>query len=316
MSGAIIGAVLLLFAPVLPAQNYPVKPVRMVVGGVGGGSDFVARLIAPALATGLGQPLIVDKRGGGVYAAEIVATAPPDGYTLLFYGSNIWLAPFLREHVQYDPVKDFAPVTLAASSPSILVVHPSLPVKSVGELLALANARPGQLNYATGPAGAGNHLAAEMFRAMTGAKVVRIPYKGNAGGLNAVMGDEVQFMLPSAGAAVTPLVKSGRLRALAVTSAQPSPLFPGLPTIAASGVPGYEAASILGIFAPARSPATLIERLHREIVRALEGEGVKEKLSNIGEVAVASTPQELAAAVKSEMARYGKLIREAGIREE
>ena len=308
---------MILGAAVAFGQNYPNKPVRLVTAEAGGGADLVARLIAQGLSGPLGQQVVVDNRGaaGGAIAAEIVAKALPDGYTLLHYGSNIWLLPFLRNNLLYDPVRDFAPITLAVRAPNMIVVHPSLPVKSVTELIALAKARPGTLSYASGGTGSTPHLAAELFKAMANVDIVRIPYKGGGAALNDLLGGQVPLMFPVAAAAL-PHVKSGRLRALAVTSAQPTELAPGLPTVAASGLPGYESVSIQGLFAPAGTPATLINRLNQEIVRALNGENLKDKFFSAGIETIGSSPQVFAATVKSEMARLGKVIKDAGIRDE
>lgn len=294
------------------AQNYPVKPIRIVMGQAGSGIDMVARVIAQGISAPLGQPVIVDNRAGTV-AVEAVAKAPPDGYTLLFFGPTAWLAPFLLDTVPYDPVKDLSPITLAVTSPNTLVVHPSMPVKSVKELIALAKARPGELNYASGAAGSSNHLAAELFKAMAGVNIVRVAYKGVPLALNAVIGGQVEMSFPDAGTG-SPHVKSGRIRALAVTSAKPSALAPGLPTLAGSGLPGYEAQLILGMFAPAGTPAALINRLNQEIVRVLNSADVKERLFNAGMETVGRPPEQFAATIKTEMAKWGKLIKDAGIR--
>ena len=294
-------------------QGYPNKPVRIVTTEPGGGGDFAARLIAPGLTSNLGQQVIADPRGGGVIAIEMVIKAPPDGHTLLLYGSNLWLLPFMRSHVPYDPVTDFATVTLATKAPNILVVHPSLPVKSVGELIALAKARPGELNYGTSGIGNSVHVAGELFKAMAGVNIVCIPYKGTAPVISDLLGGQVQLMFGVA-AAVVPHARSGRLRALAVTSAQPSALVPGLPTVAAAGLPGYESVAILSIFAPANTPAMLVNRLNQEIVRVLNQADVKERFLATGVEVIGSTPEQLAATMKSEMARMGKVIRDAGIK--
>ena len=192
------------------SQNYPSKPIRIVTSTAGGGADIVARLIAQGLSASLGPQVLVDNRNGMI-AGEIVAKSPPDGYTLLVYGSTLWLSPFLRSNVSWDPVRDFSPVSLAVNSPNIVVVHPSLPVKSVKELIALAKQRPGQLNYGS-TIGGSTHLSAELFKAMAGVDIVHIPYKGNGPALNAVIGGQVQLMF-STTAAASPQVKSGRLRA-------------------------------------------------------------------------------------------------------
>jgi tripartite-type tricarboxylate transporter receptor subunit TctC len=305
-------AAMVLTSGIVCGEDYPNKPVRMVTSEPGGGNDFAARLIAQGLSLTFKQRVVVDNRG--IIAAEIVAKAPPDGYTLLFYGNPFWLAPFLRDNVPYDPVRDFFPISLAVSTANILVVHPSLPVKSVSGLIALARARPGELNYSSGTMGAASHLAAELFRTMAGIKIVRVPYRGTGAAFTALIAGQVQVMFPTAGS-VTPHLKSGRLRALAVTTAQPSALFPGLPTIAASGLPGYESVSLVGIFAPTETPAAIIDLLNRNIVRVLDQADVREKFFNAGVDAIGGSPAELAAAMKSEMARMGKVIRDAGIHE-
>ena len=313
--GALTASSVLLGAGAACAQNYPVKPVRILTAEPGGGLDFQARLIAQGLAGYLGRQVIVENHGGGVFAAEIIAKAPPDGYSLLFYGSNVWLAPFLSSNVPWDPEKDFAPITMAVRSPNLVVVHPALPVKSVQELIVLAKARPGELNYASGSAGSSPHLAAELFKFMAGVNIVRIPYRGNALGYTDVIRGQVQLIFPTA-SSVAPHLQSRRLRPLAVTTAQPSALFPDLPTVAASGLPGYELATITGMFAPAGTPAALISRLNQETVKVLASAEVKERFFKVGVETAGSTPQEFAATIKSEMSRLGRIIRDAGIRDE
>ena len=299
---------------VASSQSFPYKPIRIVVPGTGGGTDLMARVIAHELAAPLGQQVVIENRPTGVIPAQTVARAQPDGYTLLMSGSGLWLAPFLQDKVPFDPVKDFSPITLAVGQPNVLAVHPSV-ATSVKELIALAKARPGELNYASGSAGAANHVAAELFKAKAGVAIVRVNYKGAAAGLNALMSGEVQVMFVTA-AAVVPHIKTGRVRALAVTSTKPSALLPDLPTVAASGLPGYESASIYGVFAPARTPRPIVARLNKEIVQVLGKPDVKEELLSMGGEAVGSSPAQLAAVVKSEMAVVGKLLKEAGIRAE
>lgn len=296
-------------------QEYPNKVIRIVAPDAGGGADFAARLIAQGLPARLGQQVIVDNRGGGVFAGEAVAKAPPDGYTLLYHGSSLWNLPLLRDNLPWDPVRDFVPVTLAAVYPDVLVVHPSLPVKSVKELIALAKARPGEIDFSSGIVGSSGMLAAELFKYMAGINIVRISYRGAGPSLVAVMSGEVQLSIANA-AAATPHMKAGRLRALAVTSAQPSAVVPGLPTVAASGLPGYEAASMSGLFAPARTPAAVIARLNREVVAELSGEEVKKRFFSVGVETVGSSPEQFAATIKSQMAKMGNLIKQANIRAE
>ena len=316
-SALVIGIVgFALSAEATVAQNYPAKPVRIVTNEAGAGLDFALCLMTPGLSSALGQQMIVDNRGGagGVIAADIVAKANPDGYTLLYYSNGLWTLPLLQK-VPYDPQRDFAPVTLAATSPNILVVHPALPVNSVAELVALAKAKPGTLNYASGGRGAPTHLAAEFFKSMAGVDIVHIPYKGSRPALISLIGGHEQLMFTVAVGGLTH-VKAGRLKALAVTSAKPSALMPGLPTVAQSGLPGYEAVSIQGLFAPAGTPRAVVERLQQEIAKVVARADVKEKFFNAGTETVGSTPWELGAAVKADMTAMAKVIKAAGIRAE
>jgi len=298
-------------------QNYPNKPIRIITTEPAGAADIATRLITPALTASFGQQMVVDNRSGAgsVSSIEGVAKSPPDGYTLLVHGSPVWLMPFMRDNVPWDPVKDFAPVTLAVTLPNILTVHPSLPVKSVKDLIALAKARPGELNYGSGSTGASNHLAAELFNAMAGVNMVRIPYKGGGPAVLGLIGGQVQLMFATA-ASVAPHIKSARLRAVAITSAEPSARFPGLPTVAATGLPGYSAETLYGVFAPANTPAAIVDRLNQEIARALGRAEVKERLFSLGIEAVGNSPQAFAAVIKSDMAKWGKVIKNAGIHEE
>ena len=296
-------------------QAYPNKLVRILTAEAGGGLDFQARLIAQGLSGSLGKQVIVENHSGGTYAAEIVAKAPADGYSVLFYGSNVWLAPFLNNNVPWDPEKDFTPVSLAVRSPNLVVVHPSLPVKSVRELIVLAKARPGALNYASGSTGSSPHLAAELFKHLAQVNIVRIPYRGNALGYTDVIRGQVHMIFPTA-TSMAPHMKSGRLRVLAVTTAQPSKLFPELPTVAASGLPGYELATITGALVRAGTPTALVSRLNQEIVKVLASADIKARFLVAGVEAVGSTPEEFAAIIKSEMGRLGKMIRDAGIRDD
>ena len=293
------------------AQPYPGKPVRIVTVAPGSANDIVARLIAQEIRAGLGQPVVVDNRGA--VAAELVARAPADGYTLLLYGSAVWLSPFIRASTPYDPVKDFAPITLVASSPNVVVVHPSLPVKSARELIALARSRPGEINYAAGSLGAAPHLAAELFKAMGKLNIVRVAYKGTGGSLIGILSGEVGLMFPTAGS-VTPYIKAGKLRALAVTSLQPTALAPGLPLLSES-LPGYESVSLNGMLAPARTPDNIIRQINVEVAKIMTRADIKEKLVAAGTDAMSTSPEEFAAIIRTDMAKWGKVIREAGIRE-
>ena len=296
------------------SQDYPVKPIRIVTSGVGGGNDFVSRLLAQGLTANLGQQVIVDNRGGGVAPGQAVYQAPPDGYTLLVAANNLWTGPLLYK-TPYDPLRDFAPITLPTRAPYILVVHPSLPVKSVKELIVLAKARPGELNYSSTTTGSASHIAAESFKHLAGVNIVRIPYKTSAQEAVDLVSGQVQLTFFDAGTA-TRFMKTGAVRALAVGSAQPSPLFPGLPTIAAT-VPGYEAKpQINGVFAPAKTPDAIIKRLNHEIVRVLGMPEVRDKLLSAGVETVGTSPEAFAAEIKAEIAIMAKVIKAAGIRVE
>ena len=294
-----------------PAQGFPAKPIRIVATEPGGGGDFAARILAQGITGPLGQSVVVENRPSGVIPGEIVARATPDGHTLLVAASVFVLGPLLQK-TPYDPVKDFVPVTLVMSSPSLLVSHPSVPVSSVKELVALAKARPGELNYASSGLGASNHLAGELFKAMTGVDIVRVPYKGSGPALTNLVGGQVQIMF-SATPTALPHVKTGKLRSLAVTSPKPSILAPGVPTMA-STIPGYESVTIFGVWAPAKTPDAVVAMLNREMVQVLGRADVKEKLLTAGVEAAGSTPGELTAAMKGEIDRMGKVIRDAGIR--
>lgn len=313
-AGVMLSAGLLVFTAGACGQDYPNRTIRIITAEAGSGVDLVTRLLVSGLTGGLGQQLIVDNRGGasGITPIQAVARAAPDGYTLLAYGTGMWTLPLIQ-NLPYDPISDFAPITLTGSSPNILVVHPSLPVKSVVELIALSKSRPGDLAYSSGGTGASNHLAAELFKYMAGVNILRVPYKGPASALNGMIGGETQLMFPNA-AAAAPHMNTGRLRALAVSSAKPSALAPGLPTIGASGLPGYESSFAVGVFAPAKTPAAIISRLHQESTRALNSADVKARLFNVGVEVVASTPEDLNAAMRAEMARIGRMVKEAGIR--
>ncbi len=302
---------LMLGSGTLCAQEYPTKAVRMIASGAAGGTDFAARLVAQGLSISLGQQFVVENRGDNV-AQETVAKAAPDGYTVLATGSGFWVTPLMQK-TPYDPVRDFSPITLVTTSPNILVVHPSLPVKTVKELVALAKARPGELNFSSAGVGGSAHLAAELFKVLAGIKVVHVPYKGGGPALVALIGGEAQLMFPNAGA-VAPHAKSGRLRALAVGSTHASVLLPDLPTVAAAGLPGYEAVSMVGMFAPPKTQVAVINRLNQEVVRVLNRPEAKEKLVASGVEAAGTTPEQLTATMKSEMTRLGKVIQAAGIR--
>src|SRR5262245_4257201 len=301
----IVAAAALLCALPASAQDYPTRPVRLVTAEVGGGHDLTARLIAQGLTAQLGQQFIVENRAGAAIAGPYVAKATPDGHTLLIYGGSLWLMPFMRSHVAYDVLRDFAPIGLEVNSPILLVVNPSLPVKSVKELIALAREKPGAILYSTGQTGASTHLASELLKSMARIDMLRVPYKGNGPAMSALIAGEVQVMFPTAGTAATHL-KSGRIRPLAITSAKPSPLFPDLPTVpAAAGLPGFAFDSFIGAFAPAKVPPAIIDRLSREMAAAVNRPEVKQRFAAAGIETIGSSPQMLTDTMKSEMARLG-----------
>jgi tripartite-type tricarboxylate transporter receptor subunit TctC len=301
------------------AQDYPRRPVRLIVPfPPGGGNDIVARAVAQELGKSLGQQFVVDNRAGagGAIGAELAARSPADGYTLFLggVGSHV-VNPSLHPKLSYDPIRDFAPVTLIASAPAVLVVHPSVQAASVVELTALAKANPGKLNYASNGNGSSAQLAAVLFESMAGVRMMHVPYKGVSQALVDLMSGEVQLMFGTI-VAISPHIKAGRLRALAVTGKSRSALLPDVPTLAEAGLPGYEAGSWYGILAPAGTPGPIVARLNAEINQAMRQPEVRERLAAEGAETIGGTPEEFALHIKAELARMGKLMREAGIRME
>ena len=296
------------------AQPYPTKPIRLLTAEVGGGSDFTARLMSQRLTESLGQQIVVDNRTGGVIIGDIASKAQADGYTLMLYSSSLWLMPYMRSHVPYS-MTQFAPVIYISASPLILVVHPSVQAKSTEELIAPAKAKPGELNYASGPLGASPHLSGELFKYMTGTNIVHIPFKGVGLALNDVIAGRVQIMFTSVGGAL-PQIKAGRLRALAVTTARPSPILPGTPTVASAGLPGFESVSTNGLFTPAKTPPAVIERLNRETNNVLARPDIREKFLGVGMELIGGTPAQFDQVIKAETERMSKVIKAANLRAE
>ena len=299
---------------VCSAQTFPSKPIRIIVGfPPGGGADAVPRLIAPALGQSLGQPVVIDNRPGasGNIGAELAARAAPDGYTLLnvpiTHAINVSLFPKMT----YDPVADFAPVTINTSSVNILVVHPSLPVKNVKELVALARARPGQITFGSGSVGTTHHLGGELFKSLAKVDMLHVPFKGGGPAITNLLGGHVQVMFAST-PEVRGHIQDGRLRALGVTSSHRWPLLPELPTIAESGVPGFEITGWLALLAPAATPKDIVARLNTEVVRILQAQDVKAKINTLGFVPVANTPEEAATHIKNEIAKWATIIKASG----
>ena len=312
---AIIVAVCALNGATALAQSYPSKPIRIVVPQLpGGGNDTIARMVAQKLTMALKQQVVADNRpgAGGLIAAELVAKSAPDGYTLLLANvATMAIIPNVQKKVPYDPVRDFAPVSLVASAPLLVVVHPSLPVTSVRQLIALAKAKPGQLNYASNGVGSSTHLATEMFKMMTGTKMVHVPYKGLSAATTDLMSGQVQVMFSSA-VAMMPQVKAGRLRAIAMTGAKRSPAIPDVPTVAEAGVPEYEAGSWYGICAPAGTARPIVDQLSREIAVAVKSPDVIERLALEGVIPVGSTPEQFGAYIKRELAHVRDVIKASG----
>ena len=311
-------AAALTFALSAHGQSYPAKPIRYIVPfPAGGGQDLVVRALAPRLTEALGQPVVVDNRPGAatMVGAELAAKSPPDGYTV-FNGSNTTLSinPNLYTKVPYDPIRDFMPVTQIASVPNLLIVHPSLPAKSVKELAALARSRPNQLNYASSGIGTPAQLAGVMFGDAANAKLVHVPHRGTSLALTAVISGESQIMFSSMAAAL-PFVKSGRMRAIAVTGAKRSLAAPDVPTVAET-FPGFEAITWYGLFVPAGTPAAIIARLNSETVKILRAPEFRDWLVGQGADPAPSTPEELAAFVKAELVKYAKLVKDSGMKPE
>jgi tripartite-type tricarboxylate transporter receptor subunit TctC len=298
------------------AQTYPERPVRIITAEAGGGADFTARVMAQGLTAALGQQVIVENRrgGAGIIAIDTAAKAAHDGYTMLVYNNGLWILSLIKK-LPYDPVADFSPVAAIVSMPNLLVVHPSLPVRSARELMALAKSKPGELAYASAGTGSTGHLAAELFKAMARVNIIHVPYKGSASALNELIGGQVQIMFPNA-TSVMPHVKAGRLRALGVTSLGPSKLFPELPPVAESGLPGFQSVVIFGLYVPAGTPPAIINRLNQAVAQILGKPEVREKFQNVGAETVGNRPAELAATIQSEMARLAPVIKNAGIRED
>ena len=315
---ALCWAALLFHAFVAHGQAYPAKPIRMIVPqSAGGSTDLVARTIAQRLDDALKQPVVIDNRpgAGSINGTDIVAKAAPDGYTLLAIAASFTITPNLRKRLPFDPVRDFMPITQFVILPHILVVHPSVPVKSVKELIALVKSKPGELNCAISGVGTSTHLALEQFMFMTGTKMLAVPYKGGAPGMTALLGGQVQLYFATISTAL-PHIKTGKLRALAVTSAKRSVAAPEYPTVAEEGVPGYEHSSWVGLLAPVRTPQPIIARLNAESVKIVNAPQVKNSLLRDGLESVGNSPQEFSAVIRAEIDKWRKLVKVAGIPQE
>jgi len=298
------------------AQEYPTKPIRLIAPfAPGGPTDLFARLMGAKLGERLGQPVLVENRpgAGGSVGAEVAAKSAADGYTLVLVSSSFAVNATLYPKLPYDALKDFAPVTLLASAPFLLVAHDSVPAGSVRELIALAKASPGKLNYGSGGSGSGPHIVAELFKSEAGVDIVHVPYKGTGPLTAALVAGDVQLAFGNIFALV-PQVKSGRLKAIAVTGAQRSSALPDVPTVAESGLPGFEAAGVHGLLAPAGTPRRIIDRLNAECVAILRSPEVRAQLASDGAEPIGNTPDQYAAQIAAEIRKWGKLIKERGIR--
>ena len=307
----------LIAVPAAHAQNYPAKPVRMIVPfPAGGATDIVARLVAQKLGDAIGQQVIVDNRGGaaGTIGSDLAAKSPPDGYTILIGTSSTHaIAQSLYAKLPYDSIKDFTPVVGIATATIVLSMHPSVPAKTVKELIALAKTRPDALSFASSGSGGVSHLVGEMFKAQAGIKMLHIPYKGDAPALADLVGGQVSLEFGTA-LSFLPYIQSGRLKALAVTSLKRSQVMPDAPTVAESGLKGFEALQWFGVFAPAGMRAEVVTRLNAEIVKILHTADMRERLTKLASEVMADTPEQFAAFQKAEILKWAKVVKDSGAR--
>ena len=298
------------------AETFPSKPVRIIVPfAAGGPTDIVARTVGQQLTLAFGQPVVIDNRpgAGGVVGADLAAKSAPDGYTLLLCSTGAMaINPGLLPSMPYDPVRDLAPITLVVTIPYLLLVNPSYPAQSVKELLAIARAKPGQLNYGSAGNGTTSHLAMELFRSMAGIRVTHVPYKGSAPAATDLVGGQLQLLFDAPPSSL-PFVRSGRLRALGISTMRRTPLLPDVPTISEAGVPGYEVLTWSGICAPAGTPRAVITRLNEAIVKGVTSRETRERFAALGADVVANSPDEYREFILAELAKWSRVIREAGV---
>jgi tripartite-type tricarboxylate transporter receptor subunit TctC len=309
-----VAALLLCVSAPAVAQGYPAGPIRIIVPfPAGGGVDTAGRLLGTKLADAIGRPVVIDNRAGanGMIGSEMVAKAPKDGYTLMVNGANFVTSPTLYVKSLYDPIKDFEAISLLAHAPNILVVHPSLPVKNVRELIAFAKARPGDILFAGSGSGSTPHLAGELFRTLTGTKMVHVPYRGTGPAITAILSGEVSTMFMPALTAL-PLIQSNRIRALAVTSLERLPALPELPTVSESGLKGYQSSQWYGLLAPAGVPADILNLLNGHAVKIMQSAEMKERMKNSGSVAVGSSRDVFAKFLQSEFTKWAQVIKASG----
>ena len=315
----VLATLVTLLAGQAHCQDYPSRPIHIVVPFSAGAGvvDIMARLVGQQLGASVGQPVLIDNRAGagGIPGTEFAAKASPDGYTLLMTNVSLVVGSFLYPNLPFDAVKDFVPVTMVNSAPLLLVVHPSLPANSVKELIAYSKAHPGQLNYGSGGVGSTPHLCVELFKSLSGLDATHVPYKGGAPALSDLVGGQLSFMIENMPGTM-PFVRSGKLRALAITSARRSQLAPDLPTMAEAGVPGYEVIGWNGLFVPKGTPPAVIARLNSEVAKVLRTPQTRQRLETQGAEPVGSTPEEFGRFFREDMARWGKIIKDKGIRSE
>lgn len=316
MKRPVVAIMLVAWVGLSAAQTYPTRPIRFIAPfAAGGGTDLIARTVAQRLTEALGQSVVVDNRSGAnaVIGTDLAAKAPPDGYTIMIATPTVTVNPSMVKNLPYDAIRDFAPISLVASSPHLLAVHPSLPAKSVKDLVALAKARPGQLTFASGATGGSSHLSAELFSSIAGIKMINVPYRGTGQAVMAIVTGEVSMGFNDVMTNL-PQIKAGRLRGLAVTSLKRSGAVPELPTIAESGYPGFQSGVWYGVLAPARTPPEIVARLNTELVKIARTPEFLQRLNAEGGEAVGSTPEYFGDFIKQETARWAKIIKEANIR--
>lgn len=302
--------------PALAQDAYPSRPIRFILPfPPGGGTDILGRLLAERLTASLGQPVVTENRGGagGNVGAEAAARSAPDGYTIVLVAPSLAISPTLYAKLNYDPVKDFAPVSLVATVPNVMITHPSVPAQTLQEFIAYARSKPGALNFGSGGAGTSNHLAGELFNLVAGTRLVHVPYKGVNLAMQDVLAGNVHLVFIGIPAAA-PHVKAGRLRALALAAPQRSSALPDVPTVAEAGLKDFEINTWYGVLAPAGTPRPIVVRLNAELVKILQSAEMKERLAATGTEPLTSTPEEFAAYIKREIAKWGDVIRKAGVK--
>ena len=316
MRAALALLLVLVFNPVQAEDAWPSRPIRFILPfPPGGGTDILGRLIAERLSTSLGQPVVTENRGGagGNVGAEAAAKSAPDGYTIVLVAPSLAISPTLYSKINYDPVKDFAPVSLVATVPNVMITQPSLPVQTLGEFIAYAKGKPGALNFGSGGAGTSNHLAGELFNIVTGARLVHIPYKGVNLAMQDVLAGNVHLVFIGIPAAA-PHIKAGKLRALALVAPQRSSALPEVPTVAEAGLRDFEVTTWYGVLAPAGTPRNVVTRLNTELVKIMHSPELKDRLAATGTEPLTSTPEEFAAYIKREIAKWGEVVRKSGAR--